>query len=111
MLEGGPGTVGSVHGACEGSIPVVLIKDSGRATDVLAYAYENLPDDLIENSETVHEGLMSEIKEKLPELKSDDAKIKIYEKIRCCMKQKKYVSYKTKFYYLFCKIQPLICYK
>lgn len=100
VLEGGSGTIETVYGALWGqrSIPVVLIKESGRAADLLAYACEDLPDDFIENSEMVHQELMSKIKENFPDLSSDDLstaeeKYKdLYEKIRRCMKKKKYVS-------------------
>ena len=98
VLEGGSGTIETVYGACQRSIPVVLIKESGRAADLLAYACEELPDDFIENSEMVHQELMSKIKENFPDLSSDDLstveeKYKdLYEKVRRCMKKKKYVS-------------------
>lgn len=90
VLEGGTGTIDTVYVACQNCIPVVLIKYSGRAIDILAYAYKNLPDDFRENSQKKHEGLMSIIEEKFPKLPSNKVK-DIYEKTRGCMKHKIYV--------------------
>ena len=98
VLEGGSGTIETVYGACQRCIPVVLIKGSGRAADLLAYACEVFIDDFIKSSEMVHQELTSKIKENFPDLKSDDVstaeeKYKdLYEKIRNCMGHKENVS-------------------
>ena len=89
VLEGGTGTIDTVYKACQNCIPVVLIKGSGRATDILSYAHENLFES--HDSQETHEGLMSIIKEKFPKLPSNEVK-DLYEKIRGCMEQNKYVS-------------------
>lgn len=39
VLEGGPGTLKTVHSAIKCGTPCVVIKDSGRAADILAHAY------------------------------------------------------------------------
>lgn len=41
VLEGGPNTVATVYEAItqDPAVPVVVIKDSGRAADLLAYAH------------------------------------------------------------------------
>ena len=41
VLEGGPNTVATVHAAIsqDPAVPVVVIKDSGRAADLLAFAH------------------------------------------------------------------------
>ena len=41
VLEGGPNTVATVHAALtqDPPVPVVVIKDSGRAADLLAFAH------------------------------------------------------------------------
>ena len=41
VLEGGPGTLETVHQAIANNTPTVLVKGSGRAADILAYAYQN----------------------------------------------------------------------
>ena len=38
VVEGGPGTVGTVYEAVSKEIPGVIIKQSGRAADTLVYA-------------------------------------------------------------------------
>ena len=92
VVEGGSGTIETVYGACQRSIPVVLIKESGRAADLFAYACEKLPDDYIKNGEL--------IKQNIPDLKSDDGGSVeekynyLYQKIRGCM-EKKNVSKKN----------------
>ncbi|XP_053372803.1 transient receptor potential cation channel subfamily M member-like 2 [Mercenaria mercenaria] len=41
VLEGGPGTLETVHQAIKNNTPSVVVKGSGRAADILAYAYQN----------------------------------------------------------------------
>lgn len=41
VMEGGPGTLDTVHGSVGNGTPVVLIKHSGRVADLLVFAYEN----------------------------------------------------------------------
>ena len=98
MLEGGAETIDTVSGACKKGIPVVLINNSGKAADVLAYGYQNLSEEFMKDHQTEHEGLLSVIKENFPGLKSNDSSIKekehkdLYEKIITCLRQKRYVS-------------------
>lgn len=41
VLEGGPGTLETVHQSIQNNTPSVIVKGSGRAADILAYAYQN----------------------------------------------------------------------
>ena len=41
VLEGGPGTVKTMKEAIEKEIPAVVIDGSGRAADVVAFAYKH----------------------------------------------------------------------
>ncbi|KAK3101394.1 hypothetical protein FSP39_003210, partial [Pinctada imbricata] len=41
VLEGGPGTLETAHQAIANNTPVVIVEGSGRAADILAYAYLN----------------------------------------------------------------------
>ena len=41
VLEGGPGTLETVHQSIKNNTPAVIVKGSGRAADILAYAYQN----------------------------------------------------------------------
>ncbi|KAK3607584.1 hypothetical protein CHS0354_034632 [Potamilus streckersoni] len=45
VLEGGPGTLETVENALKENTPVVIVKGSGRAADILAYAIEYASDD------------------------------------------------------------------
>ncbi|XP_029647073.1 transient receptor potential cation channel subfamily M member-like 2 isoform X1 [Octopus sinensis] len=40
MVGGGPGTLKSVYDSISRNIPVVIVKDSGRAADIMADAYQ-----------------------------------------------------------------------
>ena len=108
VLEGGAETIDTVSGACKKGIPVVLINNSGKVADVLAYGYQNLSEEFIKDHQAEHEGLMSVIKENFPELKSSDSSIMekkykdLYEKIITCLRQKRYVSWQVEFYYWYC---------
>ena len=108
MLEGGFGTIQQVLSACQQGIPVVVIKESGRAANVLAYAYENLSDDFLNENAQEHEVLMSLIESNFQESKSDDTKPgdekerklkKLYKDIISCMKKKRNVSLRYCFYF------------
>ena len=103
VLEGGFGTIHQVLSACQQEIPVVVIKESGRGANVLAYAHENLSDDFLNQNAEEHEGLMSCIKSNFQELKSDDTNQdekkgkklkKLYNDIISCMNKKGNVSLK-----------------
>ena len=103
VLEGGFGTIQQVLSACQQEIPVVVIKESGRGANVLAYAHENLSDDFLNQNAQEHEGLMSSIKSNFQELKSDDTNPddeneknikKLYNDIISCMRKKGNVSLK-----------------
>ena len=48
VLEGGPGTLETVHQAIHNNTPSVIVKGSGRAADILAYAYQNSKEEEIE---------------------------------------------------------------
>lgn len=48
VLEGGPGTLQTVHQAIQNNTPAVIVKGSGRAADILAYAYQNAKEEEIE---------------------------------------------------------------
>ncbi|XP_035828049.1 transient receptor potential cation channel subfamily M member-like 2 isoform X2 [Aplysia californica] len=41
VLEGGPGTLQTVHSSLMSATPTVVIKGSGKTADILAYAYQN----------------------------------------------------------------------
>ena len=41
VVEGGPGTLETVMRALQSGTPAVIVEGSGRAADVLAYAYWN----------------------------------------------------------------------
>ncbi|CAI9735207.1 transient receptor potential cation channel subfamily M member-like 2 isoform X4 [Octopus vulgaris] len=45
MVEGGPGTLKSVCDSISRNIPVVIVKGSGRAADIMAYAYQKMFED------------------------------------------------------------------
>ena len=62
VLKGGSGTIKQVLSACNQKVPVVVIKDSVRGADVLAYAHEILSDDYLNNNSKEHEERMSMIK-------------------------------------------------
>ena len=47
-LEGGPGTLETVQSAISVGTPAVIVEGSGRAADILAYAYSHSEDMEIE---------------------------------------------------------------
>ncbi|CAG5118818.1 unnamed protein product, partial [Candidula unifasciata] len=59
VLEGGPGTLQTVHLALNSGTPTVVIKGSGKTADILAYAYQNARED----HSTVYDQSGAEIKE------------------------------------------------
>jgi len=93
VLEGGPNTVNVVHGSCHGEtpVPVVVIKDSGRAANVLSYAY-SLEEELSVDKLLQHEGLKKAIVDTFPELKTEDKQWEMYIKIVQCMEQKEFIT-------------------
>ncbi|XP_052253945.1 transient receptor potential cation channel subfamily M member-like 2 isoform X3 [Dreissena polymorpha] len=53
VLEGGPGTLETVHQAIQNNTPSVIVKGSNRAADILAYAYLNAKEEEIEVKDQV----------------------------------------------------------
>ena len=91
VLEGGKAAIETVYETSQKDIPVVLIKNSGKAADVLAYAHQHLPDKFIANRKERHPGLQSKIKDTF-QISNKRKLNEFYEKIRCCMEKKEYVS-------------------
>ena len=48
VLEGGPGTLETVKSAIQSGTPAVIVDGSGRAADILAYAYNNSREEEVE---------------------------------------------------------------
>ena len=90
VLEGGPGTLKTVCGAIdlEPPVPVVIIKDSGRAADVIAYALSNINDELYFQPGEYHTELWNMMTEVFTELKSEEQKQDAYKKILACVRKK-----------------------
>ncbi|CAI9735208.1 transient receptor potential cation channel subfamily M member-like 2 [Octopus vulgaris] len=63
MVGGGPGTLKSVYDSISRNIPVVIVKGSGRAADVLADAYQTVLENVNENSKDITDGKLENIKE------------------------------------------------
>ena len=47
-MEGGPGTLETVKSAIQSGTPAVIVDGSGRAADILAYAYNNSREEEVE---------------------------------------------------------------
>ena len=92
VLEGGPGTLGTIHSAVTGDnpVPVVVVKSSGRAADLLVYALTLSSEILEANKVGVHAGLMDVVNKIFPGLK-DKGKV-AYNQILECLKFKGMVS-------------------
>ncbi|XP_029647074.1 transient receptor potential cation channel subfamily M member-like 2 isoform X2 [Octopus sinensis] len=61
MVGGGPGTLKSVYDSISRNIPVVIVKDSGRAADIMADAYQTK----LENSNEEDEDKNDRIREQI----------------------------------------------
>ena len=95
VVEGGPGSLNTVLGALmkEPPLSVVVIVGSGRAADLLAYAYNRVVDidGIYEGSDKL---LFNKVLELLPELKRDskEKQMGFYKAVLDCMRKKDYVS-------------------
>ncbi|XP_036366207.1 uncharacterized protein LOC115221041 [Octopus sinensis] len=63
MVGGGPGTLKSMHDSISRNIPVVIVKDSGRAADIMADAYQTKLEN--SNEEDEDRKLKTHIREKI----------------------------------------------
>ena len=92
VLEGGPGTLGTIHSAVTGDnpVPVVVVKSSGRAADLLVYAL-TLSSEILEATKVgVHAGLMDKVNKIFPRLE-DKGKV-AYNQILECLECKEKVT-------------------
>lgn len=101
VLEGGPGTLGTIKGSLEGQVPVVLIKDSGRAADFLVDVLENFSQEELDSicaARTGNEKLMGLVEETFPgnPSKSEEENNKtlreLYNCVVICLQNRKLVS-------------------
>nr|XP_047126615.1 transient receptor potential cation channel subfamily M member 3 [Hydra vulgaris] len=95
VVEGGPGTLDTVLGALTNEPPlsVVVIVGSGRAADLLAYAYNRVVDiDAI--YETCDKLLFNKVVDLLPELKSQpkERQMTFYRVVLDCMRKKDFIT-------------------
>ncbi|KAK7482390.1 hypothetical protein BaRGS_00026409, partial [Batillaria attramentaria] len=68
VLEGGPGTLKTVHSAISNNTPAIVIKGSGKCADVLGYAAQNVKEteiEVIDHDGNKHKQLDYQIDEKL----------------------------------------------
>ncbi|CAI9735658.1 Hypothetical predicted protein [Octopus vulgaris] len=66
MVGGGPGTLKSVHDSISRNIPVVIVKDTGRAADILADAYQTKLENSNEEDEDINDrNLKTDIREQI----------------------------------------------
>ncbi|CAI9735241.1 Hypothetical predicted protein [Octopus vulgaris] len=66
MVGGGPGTLKSMHDSISRNIPVVIVKDSGRAADIMADAYQTKLENSNEEDEDINDRkLKTDIREKI----------------------------------------------
>jgi len=96
VLEGGPNTVATVHAAIsqDPAVPVVIIKDSGRAADLLAFAHnishgEGPLYDIGDVAE--HKLLFKRIEQTYPELDYSGC-LKVYGNILKCVEKKHLIT-------------------
>lgn len=86
VLEGGPGTVGTIHSAVTGDnpVPVVIVKSSGRAADLFAYALTLSTEILEADEDGVHEGLVQGIETLFQGLNENKLK-QVYRQVLECL--------------------------
>lgn len=66
VVEGGPNTLKSVKNAINSKLPVVLVEGSGRAADLLAFAYRFLHDESSESKDFTRAELCHRIRKVFP---------------------------------------------
>lgn len=68
MVEGGPGTLKTVYNSVLHNNPVIIVKGSGRAADIMAYAYQNAiksDEDEFNKEGIISDQLKEDLKEKI----------------------------------------------
>ena len=87
VLQGGPGTLATVHSALVGDnpVPVVIVKSSGGTADILVYALTRRKEIMESNANgEEHQGLVACIKTKLPDITEQKMK-DAYDKTLECL--------------------------
>ncbi|CAI9735606.1 Hypothetical predicted protein [Octopus vulgaris] len=76
MVGGGPGTLKSVHDSISRNIPVVIVKDSGRAADIMADAYQRKLENSNEEDEDINDRKLK-----------TDIRVKIFKEFKMELKE------------------------
>ncbi|XP_012554388.2 transient receptor potential cation channel subfamily M member 1 isoform X1 [Hydra vulgaris] len=94
VVEGGPGSLSTVREAISKSpaLSVLIIVDSGRAADLLAYAYSLNNLSCIFNEKNINELLLEKIPEYLPELNTKEKQVSAYKEVLECMSKKEFIT-------------------
>eukprot|EP00794_Sanderia_malayensis_P009473 gene9473-10461_t len=96
VLEGGPNTIKTVYEAItqDPAIPVVVIKDSGRAADLLAFSHTISQGEgpLFDMGDVVeHKQLLNKVEQTFPEM--DQSKcLEVYGDVLKCVQKKQWIT-------------------
>ncbi|XP_066935830.1 transient receptor potential cation channel subfamily M member-like 2 [Clytia hemisphaerica] len=103
VLEGGVGTIGTVLGSLKSGVPAVIIKDSGRAADLLGYGLNTFTEEKIDkicsNFDHQNKALREKIEQTFPEVNNprksaeeiEEGFKKAYENVALCLKERKLI--------------------
>ncbi|XP_066912898.1 transient receptor potential cation channel subfamily M member-like 2 isoform X3 [Clytia hemisphaerica] len=103
VLEGGVGTIGTVLGSLKSGVPAVIIKDSGRAADLLGYGLDTFTeeeiDEICSNFDHQNEALREKVEQTFPEVNNprksaeeiEEGFKKAYENVALCLKERKLI--------------------
>nr|XP_047136370.1 transient receptor potential cation channel subfamily M member-like 2 [Hydra vulgaris] len=91
-LEGGPNTIKTMVEGVRKGTPAVVIDGSGRAADVVCYAYKHLTFDKVIKSTIINPQYIDDIKQKISEVFGQNSKESVYKEIEELLKDEKMIT-------------------
>ncbi|XP_047126597.1 transient receptor potential cation channel subfamily M member 3 isoform X2 [Hydra vulgaris] len=94
-LNGGPAMLSIVHDAVLNKQSVFIIVNSGRCADLIAFAYNNISDEILEkiSAKTYFAvNILEQICEFLPELDTEEKQLNGYKILMDCLENKRYIT-------------------
>ncbi|XP_065053971.1 transient receptor potential cation channel subfamily M member-like 2 isoform X2 [Rhopilema esculentum] len=91
-LEGGPNTIATMAEAIKKGVPAVVIDGSGRAADVVAFAFKHVKFNANKQIQEIDEDFVDDVKKQVEKVFGEKSRDRVYQQIEELLRDRKMVS-------------------